>query len=409
MRDRARGCNTGLRTALTAVLAAACLLTASCWDRVEIQDRAFVLAVAVDVAEEGADREPGRAMVEGYAYPVLTNRYRVTFQVLRFGAAKGAEERSESGAEGKTFLVTGRGPAMLEAVRDALGESSKGLWFENLQALIFSQKVVEGYGMAPVVDFFHRDGEMRGRAQIFITPGEAAKLLEIAPPSGEPGGVFLANVARRNPKDIHLLTARTDITAASMAQDNKGDMAFPVLEATGKTMKIKGAALFKGDKFLGYQDEYFVRGLRIIRATEKSAAISFECPDHPGRAVTFELFRHQTVLAPQVEGDQVLFRLDIAMRGNLDEIQCGTQHDTLDTGYLDKAQKLVAAEVERNIRHTLAIAQPLGWELFYFKQSLQAYKPRDWGRIKDRWEEIYPTVPVDVKVKVSIIGVGEHK
>jgi Ger(x)C family germination protein len=400
-------CNHGRRAALAAAAVVLCLLTAGCWDRVEIQDRAFVLAVAVDTAEEGADKQPGKAKVEGYAHLAPGDRYRLTCQVLRFGEARGGQDKP--GAEGKTFLVTGRGPAMLDAIRDALGESSKGLWFENLQVLILSQKVVERHGLAPVLDFFRRDAEMRGRAQIYVTPGEAGKLLEIAPPTGEPGGVFLANVARRQGKDIHLPTARTDISFASMALDGKADMIFPALEPVGKTMKAKGAALFKGDRFLGYEDEYFVRGLRILRATEKSAAISFECPVHPGSAVTFELFRHQTVLTPHVEGERVRFTLDIAMRGNLDEIQCGHQHDTLDPEYLDKAQKLVAAEVERNIRHTLSIAQPLGWEMFYFKRSLQAYKPRDWERIKDRWDEIYPTVPVEVKVRVSIIGVGEHK
>jgi len=408
MQDRAKGRRRGRRAVLAAVLAAVCLLTAGCWDRVEIQDRAFVLAVAVDVAEEGADREPGRVRVEGYAHAAPADRYRLTFQVLRFGEAKDGQDR-KGGGGGRTFLVTGRGPAMLEAVRDALGESSKGLWFENMQVLILSQKVAERHGLAPLLDFFRRDGEMRGRAQLYITPGEAAKLLEIAPPSGEPGGVFLANVARRNPKDIHLPTVRTDISAASMALDNKADMIIPALEAAGGTMKVKGAALFKGDKFLGYQDEYFIRGARFIRANEKSVAISFECKAHPGSAVTFELFRHQTVLTPHVEGDRVRFTLDIAMRGNLDEIQCRHQHDTLDAEYFEKAQKLVAAEVERSIRHTLAIAQPLGWEMFFFKQSLRAYKPGDWERLKDRWEEIYPTVPVEVKVRVSIIGVGEHK
>lgn len=392
---------------MAAVLVAACLLTAGCWDRVELQDRAFVLAVAVDVPEEGADKEPGKARVESYAHPAPADRYRLTFQVLRFGEARGGQDKPGGGS--RTYLVTGRGPAMLDAVRDALGESSKGLWFENLQVLIFSQKAVERYGIAPIVDFFRRDAEMRGRAQIYVTPGEAAKLLKIAPPSGEPGGVFLASVARRQGKDIHLVTSRTDIGFTSQALDAGADMTFPVLEAAGETMKIKGAAVFKGNRFLGYIDEYTIRGIRIIRGVEKSASISFECPVHPGSAVTFELFRHQTALTPHVEGDRVWFTLSVAMRGNLDEVQCGHQHDTLATEYLDKAQKLAAAEVERNIRHSLAVAQRQGWELFYFQRSLQAFKHKDWARLKDRWEEIYPTVPVEVKVRVSIINVGEHK
>ncbi len=404
---RLRSFNRGWAALATAALFAACLLTAGCWDRVEIQERVFVLAVAVDVAEAGADKQPGRARMEGYAHPAPADRYRVTFQLIRFGGAKAGEEKA--GGAGQTYVVTGRGPAIFAALRDALGESSKALWFENLQAVIFSQAAIERYGFPPLFDFFRRDAEMRWRAQVYITPGEAGKLLLIKPPTGEPGGIYLANVARRQKKDPHLPTDRTDVSFASQVLDAGADLMFPVVEPAGDTMKIKGAAIFKGERFLGYVDEYTVKGTRIVRATEKSALITFDCPDHPGSAVTFELFRHETILEPYVEGDRVRFTLDIAMRGNLGEVQCGHLHNTMDPDYQIEVQKMIAAEVKRNAEYAVAVGQRLGWEMFYFRRSLQAYKPKDWARIKDRWDEIYPTVQVEVKVRVSIINVGEHR
>lgn len=395
--------------ALAAVLlAVACLLTAGCWDRVEIQERAFVLAVAVDVAEAGADREPGKATVERFARPPSPpDNFRVTMQVMKFGGVKTGEEKP--GGESRTYLVTGRGPGMFEAIRDALGESSKGLWFENMQALVFSQAVAERHGLAPLVDFYRRDAEMRWRAQIFVTPGEAHKVLAVQPPSGEPGGIFLANVARRHKKDPHLPTARTDINYTVQIIDAKGDLIFPVLEPVGDTLKIKGGAVFKKGQFFGYVDEYFIKGARMIRAVEKSALITYECPVHPGSAVTFELFRHQTILKPHVEGDRVWFTLDIAMRGNLGEMGNQQGHDSSSVAYQMEAQQHFAAEVRRNIEYALATAQALGWDMLDFKKTLKAYKPRDWERLKDRWDEIYPTMPVYINVRVSIVNVGEHK
>lgn len=406
-RIRIRSFNGGRKVLAAAVLFAVCLLTAGCWDRVEIQERAFVLAVAVDVAEAGADKEPGRAKVESYAHPAPADRFRVTFQIMKFGGGKAGEEKP--GGSSQTYVMTGRGPGMFAALRDGLGESSKALWFENMQAIIFSQAAVERYGLSPLLDFFRRDAEMRGRAQIFITPDEAGKLLEMKPPSGEPGGIYLANAARRQKKDSHLPTVRTDVSFASQALDDGSDIMLPVLEPVGNTMKIKGAAIFKGERFLGYFDEYTVQGVRVIRATEKSALITFECQAHPGNSATFELFRHETVLEPHVEGDRVWFTLDIAMRGNIGEVQCHQMHDTMSPEYQFEAQELFAAEVKRNVEHALAVSQRLGWEMFYFKRNLQAYRPKDWERIKDRWDDIYPTMPVEVKVRVSILNVGEHR
>lgn len=388
-------------------LAAVCLAAAGCWDRMEIQDRAFVLAVAIDVPEAGVDKEPGRARMESYTSLGPPPRYRVTFQVLKISGGKAGEEKP--GGESKAYLLSSTGPGIFEALRDALGESSKAVWFENIQAIVVSEAVMKRYGMAAPLDLFRRDGEMRWRAQVFITPGEARKILEIQPPTGEPGGIYLARVARRQAKDIHLASARTDMSFAIEAIDWGEDIMFPVLEPVGQSIKIKGAAMFKGREFLGYMDEYTVKGLRLIRGTEKSALITFECPVHPGSAVTFELFRHQTSIKPVVEGDKVSFELSIGMRGNIGEIQCEYLHNSQSKEYQLRAQELFAEEVKRNIEHTLAFCQARGWETFYMRRSLEAYKPADWERLKDRWSEIYPTVPVRVTVKVSIVNVGEHK
>jgi spore germination protein KC len=391
---------------LAALLAVNCL-TAGCWDRVEIQDRAFVLAVAVDVAEAGVAEKPGAALVESFSHGPPDDRYRVTFQIIRFGGVKPGQEKAEGG--GVTYLVTGRGPGVFEAVRDATGESSKALWFENMQAIVLSEAVVKRYGLTPVTDFLRRDAEMRWRAQVFVTAGEAAKVLEVQPPTGEAGGIFLANVARRHKKNPHLPTAATDLSFLNQALANKADTIMPVIEPVGKVMKVKGGAMFKGETFVGYMDEYGVKGLRMERGTEKSALITFECPVHPGNSVTFELFRHQTLLKPHVEGDRVYFTLDIAMRGNIGEVQCSPRHDTTSVAFQTEAQKLFAEEIKRNIEHSIAVGQKAGWDMFYFKKNLQAYEPKAWERIKDRWDEIYPTMPVYVTVRVAIINVGEHK
>ncbi len=392
---------------LAAGLLGVCLATAGCWDRVEIQDRSFVLAAAVDVVEADAENEPGKARVESSGVAGSPPRYRVTLQVLRLGAGKAGEEKP--GGETKTFLLSSTGRNVFEAERDMMGESSKAIWFENIQAVILSQAVVERYGLAAPLDLFRRDGEMRWRAQVFVTAGEARKILEVQLPTGEPGGIYLANVARRHKKDTYLAADRSDIGFATQAVDNNADMIFPVLEPVGKSLKIKGGAMFMKNKFLGYMDEYTIQGLRLFRGTEKSALISFECPLHPGNTVTFEVFRHDTILKARGEGENVYFTLAIAMRGNIGEIQCQHLHDTRSKEYRLAAQQLFAEEARRNIEHTLALAQRLGWESFYLRQTLQAFEPKTWEKIRDRWDELYPRIPVQVSVRVSVVNIGEHK
>jgi Ger(x)C family germination protein len=244
---------------------------------------------------------------------------------------------------------------------------------------------------------------------LFVTRGEARPILEFVPPSGEPGGIYLAHVTRRHTKDSHLPTAATDLLFTTENLDNKADIILPVLELAGKALKIKGGALFKKDKFVGYIDEYAIQGARYIRGVEKDAIVTAPDPDRPGEFIVFEIFRHDTKIKPHVDGDNIYFTLDIAMRGNIDEVSDRNEYDTMNTEVLRRAQTLIAEEVKRNIMYGLQKTQELDTDILFFGKLLKAEEPKTWARVKDNWDEIFPTVPLIVSVNVSIINVGEHK
>ncbi|HHV86270.1 MAG TPA: Ger(x)C family spore germination protein, partial [Petrimonas sp.] len=202
--------------------------------------------------------------------------------------------------------------------------------------------------------------------------------------------------------------ARADLGYISQHIDAGVDVIVPRIELADKVVKLGGQALFKKDKFVGYLDEYGVKGLRFIHGTEKSAIITVGCPDHPGEMLVFELFNHDTKLEPHGEGDNIYFTLDIYMRGNIGEVQCPS-HDTKNPDYIRKLEVLFAEEVKRNVLYSLGVCQKLGVDAPRFAGKLKAYKPKIWAKIKDRWDEIYPTVPLVVSVNVTIRNIGEHK
>jgi hypothetical protein len=138
----------------------------------------------------------------------------VTFQVCG-SAAKGRREIGER-REGKTFLVTGGG-RRCRSVRDALSESSKGCGLRTCRRG-FQPEVVRAVRDARLGTFSPRT-RMRGRPRYFFTP-RGAKLLEIAPPLREPGGVFRP-CGQKNPR-ISTAYARTDITPPPWRRTNRG-------------------------------------------------------------------------------------------------------------------------------------------------------------------------------------------
>jgi len=391
------------------VLVVGTLPLTGCWDMVELQDRGFVLAAAVDPADdEGTESRQGGERLETFVQPVGAKKYRLSLQVLKL--ARGRQEQgSQSQEASSTYVLSNTGQSMHEMIRDMLGQSSKALWFEHIQAVIVNDKVLKQDSLYSVIDLFRRDAEMRIRMKIFVTPDEAKKILEFQPPSGEPGGIYLNNISKRHVKNAHIPAARTDMFFTTQMLDKKAVVALPKVEIAGKTVKMAGVALLKDGKLAGYLDEYATKGIKIMRGLAKSTVITFECPLHPGSLATFELFRHNTHLKPIAAGDKIYFSVDIAMRGNISEVGCGHLHDSMDTNYILKAQALIAREVRRNILYAKEACQAAGVDSLGFAGLLKAYYPETWENIKDRWDEIFPAVPLIVSVNVAIVNIGEHK
>jgi Ger(x)C family germination protein len=394
------------------VLLCLCLLLAGCWDRRELQDRNFVLAVAIDMADAGGKPglDPEQSVkvrdTETFVQPNGTKRYRLSLQLLKFTPGGGEKDQP------KTYVISNTGESLFEMVRDMLGQSSKSLWFEHLQVIIISEAVLKQAGLNEILDFFKRDSEMRSRIKIYVTSGTARDLLEYNPPSKEAGGIYLANLVRLHSRNSHITGSRTDLGYTIQYFDNNGNILLPRIEIADKVVKLSGSAVFRKDQFIGYADEYAIAGLKFMYGTEESAIIVTDSPEHPGQQVVFELFRDDTRLTPHVTDGTIYFTLDINMYGDLGEVQGDIGEDnTLDPQYVHKLEEAFAEEVKRNVLYADHVfKEELKVDcISKFAAKMKAHEPATWEQVKDQWDEIYPTIPLIISVNVSIQKVGSHK
>lgn len=384
------------------------LFVAGCWDRRELQERNFVLAVAIDTADAGLKAGQGTEVknIETFVQPHGLKKYRLSLQLLK--PSTGGDRKDKT----KTYVISNTGESMFEMVRDMLGQSSKSLWFEHLQVIIISESVFKKAGLEEILDFFKRDSEMRSRIKIYITSREAKDFLEYNPPSKEAGGLYLSEIADLHTRNIHTVGARTDLGFITQYLDNGYNPILPRIEMADKVVKVVGAAVFKKDKLIGYADEYAVAGRKIAAATEKSAIITIPCPNHPDQQLAFELYRHDTRLRPHVDGNHIYFTLDINMYGNIGELQGDLgEDDTMDPLYIHKLETAFAEEVKRTVLYAEHVFQkemrvdPIS----LFLGKVRAYEPETWEKVKDQWDEIYPDIPLIISVNVSIRNIGSHK
>jgi Ger(x)C family germination protein len=387
------------------------LFLSGCWDRQELQERQIVLAVAIDKADEGLGPKQGKdvARVENFIQPHGSKLYRLSLQTLQLTPASNTGEGMKSGKT-STSVISTTGESMSEMIGDMLGQSSKALWFEQVQTIIISEAAAKQGGLQPILDFFIRSPEIRWLTKVVITPEEARSLLEYKPPNGEASGMFIANSLKMYGKSTHVAGWHTDLGDISTSHDNQRRVLMTRIELVDNMVKLGGMAIFKAGKLIGYVDEYATQGDKLMTGIEKSALITFEYPEHSGKILAFELFSNDTKLMPHVEGDTIYYTLDIAMRGNIDEMQHGLQHATIEEQDIHELEQLVAKAVKKNILYSFHTFQNLKVDASVFGPRLEAYEPLVWDKVKDHWEdEVFPNTSLIISVNVAIDSLGEHK
>lgn len=98
------------------------------------------------------------------------------------------------------------------------------------------------------------------------------------------------------------------------------------------------------------------------------------------------------------------------MTGNLSEIQCDQLHDAMDAKEIHKFEGWIADEVKNNALYAFHTYQKMQVDADGFGPKLKAYEPLTWEKVKEDWDEkTFPTISLDITVRVNIENIGEHR
>ncbi len=405
-----------MKRALLMVFASALLLI-GCWDSTDIENRGFVLGIAIDKyppnpqgaqstsPEEAPPKEEERLEVmELHTGQPL---YAMTIQLPIVKKAQSAVQSSGgSGGNGsRTWEITQVGNSFIGMNRELQSRVNLSLYYEHLQVIILSEEVAKE-GIEKILDFFVRDPEMRRRVKIFISAGEAKKILDTVPRIEDYSSMYLSALPRNATKNSRMIH-KTDL--GEVINNIHGGNAFvlPKVESTKDEIKTSGGAVFKGDKMVGWLGELELEALKFIRNLYKGGVVTVKVPGTENGIATLNITRAQSKVIPIIEGEKARFLIEIKVEGNYaEEIHMHT-HGLLSKSLLDELEKEYAKEIERICIETIKkVQRDYGADIFRFDQILKTEEPVFWKKVGKDWDSIFPGVEAEVKADVSINLLG---
>ncbi|WP_058304104.1 Ger(x)C family spore germination protein [Gorillibacterium timonense] len=363
------------------------LLLTGCWDKIEIEDRGFIVATAIDQAPE--------------------RKLKVTYQMVVPKAMQ--NKSSEGGPEEPFFNLSAVANTLFLATRDMSNTSSRPPYLEHNRVILLSEKLSREGDIGNVLDLLVRDSETRRAAKVMVTKGEAAQILSIRPRLESLPAQYIDSTAE-NPRKTGSITPPTNIGDVHRFLLRKASFAMPVIAGFPDDHKImlSGAAVFHGkdNRLRGFLNAEETTSRNLITGSIKSTAIETKLEDD---YIVYEVKKlKRRIRANTASPRHPVFDIDIETQGNLGESHL--ELSVLDHSLIQKSEQAFERKIVQMTEEVIRKLQSeYKSDILGLGEFLDKNHHRIWEQIEPDWEDgeqLFSNCEVRVHVRVEAAFVG---
>jgi spore germination protein KC len=362
------------------------ILLSGCWDRTEVNDLALIVGLGIDQKKDG--------------------RIMLTTELIVPQAVGGGQMMGGGGGGGggvQTLARSGTGATVADAISNLQEKLPRRVFWGHTKVIVFGERAAKA-GIRQHLDFLSRNPQIRLRSNVLVSKGTAKSVFELLPPIEQSSAEVLRELS-----ESKLLMQVTIKDALQMLSSDAGAAALPMVKILppekGKKDRqtiafIQRTAIFKKDKMIGDIDDKLTRGVLWLRNEIKRANITVTLTGEKGN-ITSTMLRAHTEFIPKYEKGK--WKMIVKATTEDDIILNGTKLDLLNPKYTKMIEKELEKEANKRIQAALKkVQKEMKADIFGFADIFHRKYPREWNRVKNRWEQIFPDVEVIVKTKAYV-------
>lgn len=383
--------------------AAICLLLvfmiplAGCWDSMELEQRGFVIGVAID---------------EGDA-PLHTNNtngkqsFKVTFQEVIPAGLKQEGNSASSLAGESYFNVTLEGKTMLSIIAKMSTMTSRTPFFEHLKLIVVSEKVAQSdYGFANVLDYFLRNNDARRNVSVMVAKGEAKRVLSTVPQGEKTPVMFIQSISKN--QDTYRMVPETRI--GDIHEYLLKRQSFVIQKVTSKDSSISliGGAIMDGIKnnLAGFTDEMETAGFNFLLEGIRGGVLEVDVGDN---LVAYKVEQvKRRVNADLSDLSHPKFTIELWVEGSI--LEAFERRDYMEQPTIEEIQAKVDDSVQRLVNETLnKTHKQLKRDVLGLGNHLKEWHPSVWRQLEQEWDtgrNYFADSDIQVKANVEVRRIG---
>ncbi|WP_167375625.1 Ger(x)C family spore germination protein [Paenibacillus polysaccharolyticus] len=365
-----------------------CTLLTGCWDRIEINDLAIVLATGVDYKNDQIE---------------------LTSQIFIPRKAGGGDSTGSGGSpSGVTLTRSAEGHTIAEALNRLQRKVPRNMFWGHCEVVVISEDAGK-QGIREYIDFFLRYPQIREHAYVFSTPEPAKNMLALLDPLERSSAESLREMANMK------LGTRTTILELAQSIEGPSEsvilsrmLSLPPDEGQDKlttTPYIRGLSLYKGDTFNRSVHEPLTIGILMLANELNNIIMPVNVESERG-SFSIQPLEVKTILKPKISAGRWSMQVDVQTRGEV--VLNTTDGNLTDPAVLKKLEETWASQLKEMATSALRLSQrEMRTDLFKFAVEFRRYYPKQWKKQEKRWEQIYSELDVDIQIHAQVVRTGK--
>lgn len=371
-------------------------LLTECWDKKELNDLAIVLAL-------GLDKDPA------------TEEIIMSAQVVR---PKALQADSGTSKNEPTDIIAAKGKTIFDARMNMLKKFDREPFFSHYRTLIITERVAKD-GVATIFDRLVRSNETRPLIDIIIAKDASPEeIMSVDHGISEIQALYLKNIIdlRKTHSEANvtylqqfveeMLSESGNPTAGVMeVVKSSASSTAPTKVSNIKEIKLTGTAVFNKDTLAGYLTDEETKGLNWILGKIKKGSVVFSSPTPDDKLITTNIKKVKSQIKVERKDGEFIFNIKINETAEIAE-----QHDLSDSSE-PKTIELIEREQEEKIRKQVKttiekVQNDIKVDVLGFGTALSKQYPKEWEKVKDNWDDMFPKMSYTVTVDSRIVRTG---
>lgn len=367
------------------------LILSGCWDQVNIEDRGFVIGIALDKADMANE---------------IQHEFTETNQFMIPSKLGGGEQNEGGGKQFSNLSVSGN--SLFDIDQKTNSTAARQPFYEHTKVTIISEELAKEPGVfESIMDGFLRDRSMRRSVKIFIADGKASDILEIKPEVDKTPSMYLDSLVEKH--DVNLeLTPPKKLGDLQSLLINEDGYTIDHIHPLDVRIQSNGVSVFNGsnNQLVGKLNREETKGLNLITRTNKAGIIHFDIRNY---LMDYSIdTSNSNIKINAKDPNQIDIAVHIETKGSIAEM-FGSK-SLLNETYIEEIEQKINEQIKHLVTGTIKKAQEeFKVDFLGFSNELRIKHYPVWKNIKDNWDRgdnLFSKSNITVSANSEILSIG---